>query len=183
MQIHQGFCGKDDFRVSLLSGRKHSFIDSSNYPSEEKMAKISYTADTGWVIGVTDRVNGNKVVLVPATTDHLYTEWDFQADGAITLHSDPTLAIDCRTVSEEQYLVLNTYVKNHASASQQWQFDPQSDDPQSGYIENVTNPQFVFDLQWRAVAKGTPIWTYSANASDAEIWSPVPVPQDSFIKK
>ncbi|WP_152036681.1 RICIN domain-containing protein [Burkholderia pyrrocinia] len=168
--------------MRLLSGRKHSFIDSSNYLSEEKMAKIYYTADTNWLIGVTDRVKGNRVVLVPASTDHLHTEWDFQPDGGITLHSDPTLAIDCGTVSDEQYLALNTYVKNHATASQQWQFDPQSDDPQSGYIENVTNSQLVFDLQWRKVANGTPIWTFAANASDAEIWSPVPVPQDSFKK-
>ncbi|WP_157375502.1 RICIN domain-containing protein [Burkholderia ubonensis] len=168
--------------MRLLSGRKHSFIDSSNYPSEEKMAKIYYTADTNWLIGVTDRAKGNRVVLVPASTDHLYTEWDFQSDGGITLHSDPMLAIDCGTVSAEQYLFLNTYVKNRASTSQQWQFDPQSDDTQSGYIENVTNSQFVFDLQWRKVANGTPIWTFAANASDAEIWSPVPVPQDSFKK-
>ena len=99
------------------------------------------------------------------------TEWDFQPDGGITLHSDPTLAIDCGTVSAEQYLYLNTYKKNNASASQQWQFDPQSDDAQSGYIENVSNSQLVFDLQWRNVAKGTYIWTYTANASDAEIWA------------
>ncbi|EKS9797328.1 MULTISPECIES: RICIN domain-containing protein [Burkholderia] len=146
------------------------------------MAKIFYSADNSWLIGVTDRVKGNRLVLLPTSTDNLYTEWDFQPDGAITLHSDPTLAIDCGTVSAEQYLTLNTYKKNNASASQQWQFDPQSDDPQSGYIENVSNSQLVFDLQWRNVAKGTYIWTYAANASDAEIWSPVPVPQDSFKK-
>ncbi|CAB3769796.1 hypothetical protein B7G54_32590 [Burkholderia puraquae] len=146
------------------------------------MARIYYTANTSWLIGVTDRVKGNRVVLVPATTDHLYTEWDFQPDGGITLHSDPKLAIDCGTISSEQYLFLNTYVKNQASATQQWQFDPQSDDTQSGYIENVANSQFVFDLQWRKVANGTPIWTFAANASDAEIWSPAPVPQDSFKK-
>lgn len=34
------------------------------------MAKIYYTADTNWLIGVTDRVKGNRVVLVPASTDH-----------------------------------------------------------------------------------------------------------------
>ncbi|EMN5127490.1 hypothetical protein RVV79_000528 [Burkholderia contaminans] len=146
------------------------------------MAKIHYTANTDWLIGVTDRVKGNRVVLVPATTNPLYTEWDFQADGGITLHSDPSLAIDCGTISNEQYLALNTYVKNRASASQQWQFTPQSDDPQSGYIQSVTNSQYVFDLQWRTVANGTPIWIFAANASDAEIWSPAPVPQDSFKK-
>ncbi|MBN3731187.1 MULTISPECIES: hypothetical protein [unclassified Burkholderia] len=168
--------------MRLLSGKKRSFIDSSNYRSEEKMAKIYYSADNSWLIGVTDRVQGNRLVLLPTSTDNLYTEWDFQPDGGITLHSDPTLAIDCGTVSAEQYLYLNTYKKNNASASQQWQFDPQSDDAQSGYIENVGNSQLVFDLQWRNVAKGTYIWTFTANASDAEIWSPVPVPQDSFKK-
>ncbi|OXI18779.1 hypothetical protein CFB43_29970 [Burkholderia sp. AU15512] len=141
------------------------------------MAKIYYLADNSWLIGVTDRVKGDRLALLPTSTDR-----DFQPDGGITLHSDSTLAIDCGTVSAEQYLFLNTYKKNNASASRQWQFDPQSDDAQSGYIKNVSNSQLVFDLPWRNVAKGTYIWTFTANASDAEIWSPVPVPQDSFKK-
>ena len=147
-------------------------VHLSNHPItvQRKNGKIYYSADNSWLIGVTDRVKGNRLVLLPTSTDNLYTEWDFQPDGGITLHSDPTLAIDCGTVSAEQYLYLNTYKKNNASASQQWQFDPQSDDAQSGYIENVSNSQLVFDLQWRNVAKGTYIWTYTANASDAEIW-------------